>query len=433
MDDIADDLLTEILLRIPIKSVFMCKCVSKRWLSLISDPFFPSSYTSLRGHNLTGHNWTLLTNHHNNITSHHNNLTWHEWSLIRSHRKFKSKNTKKYTGSNVTIKNHPDFLSPGFSLEFLPVEIPYPCGCCILASSNGLLLCRGFIVEAGRAVYYVCNPLTKQCASLPASLPSIPNMYVQVGFISDDKGFKVVMISPDYTGNSDSLNYSVLSASYTCSELDEWKWRHVNSSISPPHNVWFLEGNRPFVTYKGILHWQDKQNHRIIAYDTNTDTDHVVKLPTEKARHNQGLLGTCQGRLRYLEAAHDGIRSLCTWSVWSLLDYDGGIWEVEFRCSTAIQLPRDHVIWEKHLCLDELEDPLAWCRNTNTWPFLVLHPTKLDLVYIGLSNGWVIAYNIRTQRIEEKWHSKSHLSQVLFILPQWPTLIPPPPWGYVNN
>ncbi|KAJ7957687.1 hypothetical protein O6P43_023957 [Quillaja saponaria] len=166
--------------------------------------------------------------------------------------------------------------------------------------------CRGGITEAGRVVYYVCNPLTKQCASLP----SIRHMYVQAGFISDDKGFKVVLMSTGCTCSSGSLPLFVLSASYTCSELDEWKYWHINSSISSPQFDWFLDRNQPVATYKGILHWQDTENHRIIAYDTITDTDHVVNLPSEKARHNTGLLVTYQGRLRYIEAAHDRIRSL---------------------------------------------------------------------------------------------------------------------------
>jgi len=44
--DIPDSLLTEILIRLPLKSIFLFKTVSKRWLSLISDPFFARYYVT---------------------------------------------------------------------------------------------------------------------------------------------------------------------------------------------------------------------------------------------------------------------------------------------------------------------------------------------------------------------------------------------------
>ncbi|KAJ6411055.1 hypothetical protein OIU84_007748 [Salix udensis] len=44
--DIPDSLLTEILIRLPMKSIFLFKSVSKRWLSLISDAFFGRYYVA---------------------------------------------------------------------------------------------------------------------------------------------------------------------------------------------------------------------------------------------------------------------------------------------------------------------------------------------------------------------------------------------------
>ena len=39
IDDLPECLLIEILTRLPLKSIFQCKCVSCRWCSLISTPF----------------------------------------------------------------------------------------------------------------------------------------------------------------------------------------------------------------------------------------------------------------------------------------------------------------------------------------------------------------------------------------------------------
>ncbi|KAK9751098.1 hypothetical protein RND81_02G241700 [Saponaria officinalis] len=50
---LTDDLVTEILLRVPVKALHRSMCVSKHWLSLISSPSFARSY--------------ILTDHDNNM------------------------------------------------------------------------------------------------------------------------------------------------------------------------------------------------------------------------------------------------------------------------------------------------------------------------------------------------------------------------------
>ena len=40
LNNLSDFQLMEILLQLPLKSVFQCKCVSKHWCSLISTPYF---------------------------------------------------------------------------------------------------------------------------------------------------------------------------------------------------------------------------------------------------------------------------------------------------------------------------------------------------------------------------------------------------------
>ncbi|KZV18779.1 hypothetical protein F511_15017 [Dorcoceras hygrometricum] len=46
IDDLPEPLLIDIIQRLPLDSVFRSKCVSKKWLSLISDPIFACSYAS---------------------------------------------------------------------------------------------------------------------------------------------------------------------------------------------------------------------------------------------------------------------------------------------------------------------------------------------------------------------------------------------------
>nr|POE97920.1 hypothetical protein CFP56_27305 [Quercus suber] len=52
LDNFSDCLLTETLLWLPLKSVFQCKCISNRWGSLISNPYFTRCYVGHHHKNL---------------------------------------------------------------------------------------------------------------------------------------------------------------------------------------------------------------------------------------------------------------------------------------------------------------------------------------------------------------------------------------------
>ncbi|XP_076906698.1 F-box protein At5g07610-like [Bidens hawaiensis] len=103
-----DDLLTEILLRLPVASVLRFKSVSKHWLLLLSDSRFINRYDKL--------------------------------------------------------SKSPGFFASGIYVPFDPEDrnAPFFNGH-IVQSCNGLLLCR----NRDRYEYYVLNPTTKQVATIP--------------------------------------------------------------------------------------------------------------------------------------------------------------------------------------------------------------------------------------------------------------------------
>lgn len=118
--DVPDWLLTEILQRLPVKHIFMFKCVSRRWFTLISDPFFARSYATRINDSLsfsTSQPWNLLFRY------------LFEIRILPS----------SMIDDRVALKQFQDFSLPGFSLNYLPSE--QDCPIKILASSNGLLLC----------------------------------------------------------------------------------------------------------------------------------------------------------------------------------------------------------------------------------------------------------------------------------------------------
>ncbi|CAN6284213.1 unnamed protein product, partial [Urochloa humidicola] len=134
---LTDELLIEILCRLPVRDVCRFKCVSRSWLKLISDPVHRKKLP----HTLAGFFYD----------------SWNDERFPREAHHF----------TNVSGKG-PPFIFPSFS--FLPVsrdEVD------LLDSCNGLLLCRCFVPgpHEGDGVrpfhYAVCNPATKKWVMLP--------------------------------------------------------------------------------------------------------------------------------------------------------------------------------------------------------------------------------------------------------------------------
>jgi hypothetical protein len=118
--EIPDGVLMEILLRLPLKSIFKFKCVSKRWLSVISDPYLVTSFLAQLKKESLSPAWDLLFCYMYNGGG---------------------EISAKDMAPRLTFKNHPDFKPRGFSLEFLTCEVhPQNQSIKVLAASNGLML-----------------------------------------------------------------------------------------------------------------------------------------------------------------------------------------------------------------------------------------------------------------------------------------------------
>ncbi|KAG2551054.1 F-box protein At5g07610-like [Panicum virgatum] len=128
---LTDDLIVEILSRLPVKSICRFKCVSKHWGGLISHPEhrkrLPQTLAGFFYHTTSDERFPESARHFTNVTG-------RGTPLIRP------------------------------SLSFLPGYADIE----ILDSCSGLLLCRS-LTAAGAVRYVVCNPATKEWAALPES------------------------------------------------------------------------------------------------------------------------------------------------------------------------------------------------------------------------------------------------------------------------
>ncbi|KAJ6346452.1 hypothetical protein OIU77_029324 [Salix suchowensis] len=374
--EIPDGVLMEILSRLPLKPIFKFKCVSKRWLSVISDPSFAMARIEKKSLSPA---WDLLFCY-----------------MHDGDREFSAKDMLP----RLTFKNHSDFQPRNFSLEFLTREVqPQNQPIKVLATSNGLILCCN--TQRWQTDYYICNPLTTQWVSLPR--PLLVQERVSIGFSSGDRCYRVVRIVKS-SDESAVLNLEIFS-----SDIGQWRQQMLSCPI-----VRLLD--LPAIVYNEIMHWSASLS-TILAYGPNVNSDQcrLINLPIEKRSLHLGMIGLCSERLCYLRVDVDDIRPLnASLRVWELKNYDSGEWFMRSKTLLADIASLDYLSISNYLIM-----PLAF------------HPFDKDTVYF-YARGCIASCNLRTRRwaaITDKLIPGGCVNEATvfpFVLPPWPTQIPQP-------
>ncbi|KAJ8436226.1 hypothetical protein Cgig2_006913 [Carnegiea gigantea] len=294
LDLFPDQIISEILIRLPAKSVCRFTCVSKRWLSLISSPHFIASYIS---HSTPS--WAILDR------------------AIRV-----AKGPKDFTLTLAGPPNVSSFsVSPHMMDEDLvnPSRQKYPS---LISGSSGLLL---FAVARKRDPYspkewkpnsfnhstdqdslLVCNPITRQFVQLPKP-PKLLNRRSAVGFPTKGLGpggvvpsFVVTECQPiigsEYaylmTFSPETGKWEVKSANYM---FDMHFWKPWGVLEFDGHLVWFdlscglIVWNEPFTIDKVV---QCRFTPLRQGCITRLNTPHL---------NEQRCMGVGGGSIQYLE------------------------------------------------------------------------------------------------------------------------------------
>ncbi|KAI9124708.1 hypothetical protein K1719_004630 [Acacia pycnantha] len=211
-----EDLLIEILIRVPAKSLIRFKCVSKRWLSIISQPEF------CRRHAL-----------HHPSSKVSGIFLRHTPGGTQSDFQFLSLN------SNYSV-------SPPTSLHF-PSDAN---AIKILQSCNGLLLCSSLGKFGTPRKYSVYNPTTRQFSVLPQSYPlvrqSIAIFGVNLAFDPTRSPYYTVVCVRATVESCYFYQIMIYS-----SESDTGNWRLSGSPFNAPYDMAFGDG----VYWNGAIHW----------------------------------------------------------------------------------------------------------------------------------------------------------------------------------
>ncbi|KAJ9546629.1 hypothetical protein OSB04_019172 [Centaurea solstitialis] len=398
-DKLTDELLIETLIRLPLKPANICKCVSKRFRSLISSSYFVRCYVN---HHQFDNSFALY---------YQSKPTFH--NMIRP----------SLMGIDLAF-GFPIFESPGFSLSFLASfsgqekqeTLQY------LASNNGLVLCCAALRRP--IVYFVCNPLTKQWIALPTPPSNVKTVYI--GFIcnpqyscDDEVGnktsFKVVRIDVVNCESPRQLS-GTLKLEIFCSVSGRWTEEYYMSSSTSDHELFYGWNYRcpSAVVCDGLLHWDTLSNCGIFTYDPYNSECRTIELPHEIRKPVWAFkhcLGESSGRLRYANFSWDDTN----YRVWELKDYgNGGEW---------LLLHKVH--------LDEMQSTVQTI-NKDCMGMLSPHPLNQDVLFFWCrSSCRIVEYDMGSKLLRLPCFLRdakimSLLSPMFFpfVLPCWPVALP---------
>ncbi|GJZ28478.1 F-box protein-like protein [Tanacetum coccineum] len=245
-----EDLLTEILLRLPVTSVLRFKSVSKHWLSLLSHRRFSTLYDRIS--NTPG----LFSR-------------------------------GLYIPFDVENKNTPPFRKLNFCNDLKGLRI--------LQSCNGLLLCCSHLGSQRARKYYVFNPTTKQFAIIPCvpggtdvrkticSMSLVYNkedcVHYKVVCIRRAKEIGVLFQIPD----QDLFQIQIYSS-------DSGKWKLLNDSFSADYYTFSSCG----VYWNGAIHWAPWRYDPLYI---NLEVEQLRKLPLPVTMYSLFYFGESRGHL----------------------------------------------------------------------------------------------------------------------------------------
>ncbi|ESQ49421.1 hypothetical protein EUTSA_v10020779mg [Eutrema salsugineum] len=305
------ELIREILIRLPAKSIGRFKCISKLFHSLSSDPGFAKSHLDLTLRNDSVHRKLIVSSHNlyaldlNSIGDGCQGIR----DLVALELSYPLKDDPSVFDEMIRVYVRDHLYGGGSEVDQDDRRVMLKLNAKsfrrnwveIVGSSNGLVC-----ISPGEGALFLYNPTTGESKRLPETLPPKSKEYGEqfqtFGFGFDDltSDYKVVKLIAD---NDDVLHASVYSL-----KTDSWRWIR---DLTYQHNDGFNSG----VHLKGAIHWVltlEDGNHNqrlVLAFDLRTEEFREMPLPdgAEDCLHRfkNFVVGNLNGRLCVVNSCYE--------------------------------------------------------------------------------------------------------------------------------
>ncbi|XP_058210522.1 F-box protein At5g18160-like isoform X2 [Rhododendron vialii] len=299
VSELPNHILSDILSRLPLKSIFRCKRVCKAWRNVILEPYFAELHLSRS---------PLSLIFYRNGNSNNNNDDNYSSSSSSSHFEIFQLHDPPISGYRIAR------MKFGTEIYFPHMDIQ------VVASCNGLVLLSN---HPSKDLVIVCNPLRAQRFILPKPQRlAVPYSIIGFGFGHNPATgqYKVLRYICTYTPPI-SLEFDI----YTLGIDDEW--RSLQYTAKPPT----IYGTT-LVFLNGALHWIDNEKARTIFYfDIEKEQFGSFPLPSHIGDHYTDLAVVDNQLYIHSRYSYGGLQ------VWAMKDYgDFGSWTLELDIEASI-------------------------------------------------------------------------------------------------
>ncbi|XP_050245788.1 F-box protein CPR1-like isoform X4 [Quercus robur] len=252
-ESLPDEILTNIFVFLPIKSIIICTSVSKAWKSLIKNPTFISTHL-------------------------HHSLNKNQNLLFIS---LRSENQKEF----YALHNEDDADLTQHARFDYPFHAPDPHNkkCIVVGSCNGLLFLSNFFRAAPNNGFYLWNPCVGKLLKLPS-----PNVtYATHGAFRGSSGFGFDPKTKDYKVVSvvtllENFDLGKTRPQVEIYTLSTGQWRMLRTDLAPICGLYWTD---PQTFINGALHWVafrvcDNNLHNfVLVFDLGDEVFHEILLP----------------------------------------------------------------------------------------------------------------------------------------------------------
>lgn len=290
---LCDDVLVQILVRLPSKSVLRCRAVCQRWRRITTDGSFLAAHAA------------------------HAASCTREMIILPQH---------QFDPSSLAVETIRPSLDPS------PRPIRFLCNrthrdwCRVLYSLDGLL-----VLEPRPSRYIICNPMTRQSASLPPLAPQPCFTAFACGFYLHGSSNEYRLLCHCLHGETEEArhrqrSYYILSTGSTLPR----RLGRAPTPAGPPTGC--VEYDVP-VPHRGILLWFSQHSEatrtgKMLAFHTVSETFRLMSRPPERVGDTTTSRSLFELDGELCVAAMQSVTSL---DIWVLQDYKAESWMLRHR------------------------------------------------------------------------------------------------------